>query len=68
MRLCQENLQQLAAVRSFFQRKTVARQLLRNGAAALADMAGRQIFERCANDSQQDRSRGAHKILRPRRQ
>jgi len=50
--LCQINLQQLTAVCSFFERETVARQLLRDGAAALADMTGRQVFERCANDPQ----------------
>src|SRR4029453_7399894 len=51
--LGQKNLQQLPAVCSFFERKTVARQLLCDGAAALAHMAGRQILERCANDPQQ---------------
>ena len=51
--LGQKNLQQLPAVCSFFERETVARQLLCDGAAALADMAGRQIFERCANDPEQ---------------
>ena len=50
--LCQENLEQLAAERFFFERKTVARQLLRNGAGALAHMSGRQIFQRCADDSE----------------
>jgi len=42
--LGQENLQELSAVCPFFERKTIARQLLRDGAAALADMAGRQIL------------------------
>src|SRR5207342_1264367 len=51
--LGQKNLQQLPAVCSFFERETVARQLLRDGAAALADMASRQIFERCTNDAEE---------------
>ena len=50
--LGQKNLEQLAAVCSFFERETVARQLLCDGAAALPHMACRQIFERCANDPQ----------------
>ena len=48
----QENLEQFAAKRFFFERKTVPRQLLCNGAGALAHMASRQIFERCADNSE----------------
>ena len=49
----QENLEQFAAERFLLERKTVARQLLRNGAGALAHMSGRQIFQRCPDDSEQ---------------
>ena len=49
----QKYLQQLAAERPFFERKTVARQLLRDGARALAHMAGDQILQRGANDAEQ---------------
>ena len=49
----QKNLEQLAAERSFLERKTVARQLLRNCAGALAHMAGREIFQRGADDPEQ---------------
>ena len=51
--LGQKNFQQLPAICSFFERKTVPRQLLRDGAAALAHMTGSHIFERGANDSEQ---------------
>ena len=49
----EKNLQQLPAVCSFLERETIARQLLRDGAGALADMAGRQIFECCTNNAEQ---------------
>src|SRR5205085_9961311 len=51
--LGEEDLQQLATVCSFFERETVARQLLCDGAAALPHMTCSQVFQRCANDTQQ---------------
>jgi hypothetical protein len=49
----QKNLQQLPAVCSFFERKTVASQLLCDSAGPLPDMACDQILECCANNPEQ---------------
>ncbi len=51
--LRQKNLQQLSAEGSFLERETVARQLLRDRACTLAHVAGRHVFQRCANDAEQ---------------
>src|SRR5205823_10142204 len=48
--LGQKNLERLAAERSFFERKTVARQLLCDGACTLAHMAGGQVLERSRSE------------------
>ena len=50
---CQKNFQQLAAKCFLLERKTVARQLLRNRASALPHVTGSQIFQRCPDDSEE---------------
>ena len=49
----QKYLQQLPAICPFFERKTVARQLLRDGARALAHMARDQILQRGSHNAEQ---------------
>ena len=51
--LRQKNLEQLAAECFFLERKTVARQLLRDSAAALAHVACGQILQCCTDDPEE---------------
>ena len=46
----QKNFEQLAAECFFLERKTVARELLGDCARALADVTGRQVLQRRADD------------------
>ena len=49
----QKNFEQLAVECSFLERKTVARELLRDRARALPDVAGREIFQGRTGDPEQ---------------